>query len=83
MKYYKLRLTHLGSGESGKSTFIKQLKIIKGCGFDEKVRSEFVAVIRSNLLQATKSILAAMAILYIEFDSPVCNSFFGYFSAVS
>lgn len=65
-----VKLLLLGSGESGKSTFIKQLKIIKGCGFDEKVRSEFVAVIRSNLLQATKSILAAMAILYIEFDSP-------------
>jgi len=69
-----VKLLLLGSGESGKSTFIKQLKIIKGSGFDEKDRTEAVSVIRSNLLQATKSILAAMAILYIDFESPDAES---------
>lgn len=64
-----VKLLLLGSGESGKSTFIKQLRIIKGSGFNETNRADFVLVIRSNLLQATKSILSAMAILYIEFET--------------
>ena len=54
---------------------MKQLQIIHGAGFNETDRAEFVAVIRSNLLQATKSILAAMAILYIEFDTQVSTKY--------
>lgn len=64
-----LKLLLLGSGESGKSTFIKQLMIIKGEGFDYKKRAEYVSVIRSNLLQTVRTILAAMNVLYIEFES--------------
>lgn len=66
-----VKLLLLGSGESGKSTFLKQLRIINGDGFDDDYRSEMIPVIRSNLMQATRSILAAMATLYIQFGSNV------------
>lgn len=63
-----VKLLLLGAGESGKSTFIKQLMIIKGDGFNERSKTEYTTIIRSNLLQVTRSILAAMALLYIELE---------------
>lgn len=63
-----VKLLLLGSGESGKSTFIKQLKIISGEDYQETDRRSYVPVIRSNVLEAIRSILAAMNTLYIEFE---------------
>jgi len=63
-----VKLLLLGSGESGKSTFIKQLKIISGEDYHDNDRRSYVPVIRSNVLEAIRSILAAMTTLYIEFE---------------
>lgn len=64
-----VKLLLLGSGESGKSTFIKQLKIISGDDYSDADRKSYIPVIRSNVLEAIRSILSAMTTLYIEFEN--------------
>lgn len=53
-KMYVKRLVKillLGAGESGKSTFLKQMRIIHGQDFDQKAKEEFRATIFSNVIK--------------------------------
>lgn len=65
-KEFKLLL--LGAGESGKSTFIKQMRIIHGSGFSEDERRNFVKVIYHNLCVAMQTMIKAMEKLQIQYD---------------
>ncbi|ORY51632.1 guanine nucleotide-binding protein G(t) subunit alpha-1-like protein [Rhizoclosmatium globosum] len=57
----------LGAGESGKSTILKQFKLIYGSGFtDEDVKS-YKAAIRGNLVICAKSLVEAMDTLKIPY----------------
>ncbi|KAJ7652801.1 putative G protein alpha subunit GNA-3 [Mycena polygramma] len=51
-KRYKkeCKILLLGSGESGKSTIVKQMKVIHQGGFDERERAEYRTVIYRNVL---------------------------------
>ncbi|KAJ7618508.1 putative G protein alpha subunit GNA-3 [Roridomyces roridus] len=53
-KRYKkeCKILLLGSGESGKSTIVKQMKIIHQRGFDEKARADFRYTIYRNVLDS-------------------------------
>ena len=53
----EMKILVLGAAESGKSTFIKQMKIIEGKGFDTFEREEAKYTIWSNLLTSTCIIL--------------------------
>ncbi|XP_070601221.1 guanine nucleotide-binding protein G(t) subunit alpha-2 isoform X1 [Erythrolamprus reginae] len=57
----------LGAGESGKSTIVKQMKIIHQDGYTEEECLEFKAIIYSNILQSILSIIRAMTTLGIDF----------------
>ena len=57
---------------------MKQLHIVRGLGFDDKMREDAIPVIRGNLLQAIQSILTAMIELHIEFHSEVRFQFLSY-----
>jgi len=46
-----VKLLLLGAGESGKSTFLKQMKIIHGVKFDEDQLADFRQIIYVNLLR--------------------------------
>lgn len=46
-----VKILLLGAGESGKSTFLKQMRIIHGQDFDQKAKEEFRATIFSNVLK--------------------------------
>ncbi|XP_026541018.1 guanine nucleotide-binding protein subunit alpha-12 [Notechis scutatus] len=46
-----VRILLLGAGESGKSTFLKQMRIIHGREFDQKALLEFRATIYENALK--------------------------------
>lgn len=53
----EVKLLLLGAGESGKSTFSKQMKIIHLKGFNEEEKHFFKEVIFSNLIMAMRSIV--------------------------
>ncbi|KAJ3429271.1 g protein alpha i subunit [Anaeramoeba flamelloides] len=49
----------LGTGESGKSTFVKQMKILYYGGFDEETQNDFKNAIRSQLISNTELLIGA------------------------
>jgi len=54
-----IKLLLLGTGDSGKSTFIKQLRRIYQDGFTETEREKFTDVLRQNTLEAMQMLLSA------------------------
>lgn len=46
-----VKILLLGAGESGKSTFLKQMRIIHGQDFDQQAREDFRATIYSNVIK--------------------------------
>jgi len=61
------RLLLLGAGESGKSTIVKQMRILHVNGFDEAEKRKKIQDIKRNLRDAIVSIISAMS----EIDPPV------------
>ncbi|CAJ0968345.1 unnamed protein product, partial [Ranitomeya imitator] len=62
-----VKLLLLGAGESGKSTIVKQMKIIHQDGYSEQECLEFKAIIYGNILQSILAIIRAMSTLGIDY----------------
>ncbi|KAI9830874.1 MAG: G-Protein alpha subunit [Phylliscum demangeonii] len=73
----EVKLLLLGAGESGKSTVLKQMKLIYASGFSKSEREDCRAIIFSNLVHAFKVILEAMDELSISFANPA-NERYGH-----
>ena len=58
----------LGAGECGKSTILKQMKILHDQGFSEEEIAQQKSVVYSNTTQNMAVILKAMNTLNIPFD---------------
>lgn len=58
-----------GAGESGKSTILKQMKILHANGFSLDERREIRPIIFSNLVVAFKIIIDEMSQLEIEYEN--------------
>jgi guanine nucleotide-binding protein subunit alpha len=52
--------TFAGAGESGKSTVLKQMRVIHAGGFTKTERKQWRAVIFNNLVGAFQTLLSAM-----------------------
>lgn len=65
----ELRLLLLGAGESGKSTIVKQMRIIHSTGFSAKEREQMRKPIYGNVVNSIKAILDFMAQANIELDN--------------
>ncbi|CAN9504544.1 unnamed protein product [Ophioblennius macclurei] len=63
----ELKLLLLGTGESGKSTFIKQMRIIHGSGYSEVDRKGFTRLVFQNIVTAIQSLIEAMRTLRIHY----------------
>ncbi|KAJ5648317.1 hypothetical protein N7490_004689 [Penicillium lividum] len=64
-----IKILLLGAGESGKSTIIKQMRIIHSRGFPEDERHQTRAVIYSNVVIAFKVLLDIMKAEHIKFEN--------------
>ncbi|KAI7811958.1 guanine nucleotide binding protein (G protein), alpha inhibiting activity polypeptide a [Triplophysa rosa] len=64
----EVKLLLLGAGESGKSTIVKQMKIIHEEGYSEEECKQFKAVVYSNTIQSIIAIIRAMGRLKIDFE---------------
>lgn len=58
-----------GAGESGKSTLVKQMKIIHSDGFTRDELRSFRPTIMDNLLSSMKYVLTGMGLLRINLQS--------------
>ncbi|XP_026205825.1 guanine nucleotide-binding protein subunit alpha-13b isoform X1 [Anabas testudineus] len=65
-----VKILLLGAGESGKSTFLKQMRIIHGQDFDQKAREEFRATIFSNVIKGIRVLVDAREKLHIPWGNP-------------
>ncbi|XP_026887527.2 guanine nucleotide-binding protein subunit alpha-11-like [Electrophorus electricus] len=63
----EIKVLLLGTGESGKTTFIKQMRIIHGKGYSEDDRRAFDKLVFQNIFTAIKAMTAAMSTLKIPY----------------
>uniref|UniRef100_K1QB71 Guanine nucleotide-binding protein G(i) subunit alpha n=1 Tax=Magallana gigas TaxID=29159 RepID=K1QB71_MAGGI len=59
-----------GAGESGKSTIVKQMKIIHEKGYSQEECLQYKPVVYSNTIQSMIAIIRAMGQLKLEFGYP-------------
>ncbi|KAL0111181.1 hypothetical protein PUN28_012824 [Cardiocondyla obscurior] len=57
----------LRTGESGKSTFIKQMRIIHGSGYSDEDKKGFIKLVYQNIFMAMQSMIRAMDFLKIQY----------------
>ncbi|KAJ6251429.1 guanine nucleotide-binding protein alpha-1 subunit [Anaeramoeba flamelloides] len=65
----EIKILLLGPGDSGKSTVVKQMRLINGLDFDKEEREDFVDKIRFNVVQNTRALVFAMS----QFDVGYSN----------
>ncbi|XP_077571766.1 guanine nucleotide-binding protein subunit alpha-14-like [Stigmatopora nigra] len=61
----ELKLLLLGTGESGKSTFIKQMRIIHGGGYSEEEKQNYSKMVYQNIYTSMQVMIRAMETLHI------------------
>lgn len=61
-----VKLLLLGAGESGKSTLVKQMKIIHGDGYTTEELKSYTPTICDNLVHSMRAVLEAMGALQIN-----------------
>ncbi|XP_023860380.1 guanine nucleotide-binding protein G(q) subunit alpha [Salvelinus sp. IW2-2015] len=66
----EIKVLLLGTGESGKTTFIRQMRIIHGNGFSEEERRDFAKLIYQNIFTAVKAMTRAMITLRLPYAYP-------------
>ena len=66
----KVKILLLGAGESGKSTFLKQMRIIHGEDYGRDDLAKMKPIIYSNILKGMKVLLDARRKLGIKWGDP-------------
>ncbi|KAI9167459.1 Guanine nucleotide-binding protein alpha subunit [Paramyrothecium foliicola] len=68
MQRNEIKMLLLGAGESGKSTILKQMKLIHEGGYSRDERESFKEIIFSNTVQSMRVILEAMDSLELPLE---------------
>ncbi|XP_068616832.1 guanine nucleotide-binding protein subunit alpha-14-like [Brachionichthys hirsutus] len=66
----ELKLLLLGTGESGKSTFIKQMRIIHGGGYTDEDKRNYAKLVYQNIYTSMQAMVRAMETLSVAFSDP-------------
>ena len=66
----EIKILLLGAGESGKSTFLKQMKIIHGQEFSDEDLRDYRTIIFSNIIKGLKVLQDARKKLDIPWGDP-------------
>ncbi|KAG2195982.1 hypothetical protein INT47_011487 [Mucor saturninus] len=66
----EVKMLLLGAGESGKSTILKQMKLIHDGGYSRDEREAFKEIIFSNTVQSMRVILEAMENMGVAYAQP-------------
>lgn len=66
----EIKLLLLGTSNSGKSTIVKQMKIIHSGGFNLEACKEYKPLIIYNAIDSLTRIIRALAALKIDFHNP-------------
>lgn len=70
----EFKLLLLGTGEAGKSTFIKQMRIIHGQGYSDRDRAEFKTLVYRNMVKGIFIMINAMEMLKIPYQDESIKS---------
>jgi len=65
----EVKLLLLGTGESGKSTIAKQMKILYKEGYTDEERLQFISIIHSNIIMAMRAAVDAAERNNVEFPA--------------
>jgi guanine nucleotide-binding protein G(i) subunit alpha len=68
----------IGAGESGKSTILKQMKLIHDGGFGQEEREAYKEIIFNNAIQSIVVLLEAMDSLGIQLKDANNQSYFDF-----
>lgn len=61
---------HVGAGDSGKTTFMKQMRMIHGSGYSEEERCHYRKKVFQNISEAITEMTKAMKMLKIPYSIP-------------
>ena len=69
-KQYKkeIKLLLLGTGESGKSTFVRQMRILYDNGYTNDQRKNYIKLIHENVYNSMRNMIQAMDALQIKYE---------------
>jgi guanine nucleotide-binding protein subunit alpha len=62
------RANSTGAGESGKSTILKQMKLLYATGFSKTEKDDYRSIVFANILNSFKTILEAMEHYDLTFE---------------
>ncbi|KAI9493133.1 guanine nucleotide binding protein, alpha subunit [Zychaea mexicana] len=78
----EVKILLLGAGDSGKSTVLKQMRLIHASGFSPAEREAFRLVIFGNILSAMQSLLECMNELQYTLDNQTNWAYISLFEAL-
>lgn len=78
----EVKLLLLGAGESGKSTVLKQMKVLHQNGFTHQERQQYAQVIWADAIQSMRILIIQARKLGISLDSDLPNSELSHFKTV-
>lgn len=68
-KYGNIKVLLLGTGQSGKSTIIKQMKILNQSGYSKNERIEYIPIVQENLMSSIMKVISLAECLNIQYQN--------------